>query len=321
MNSDTPEPLLSLEETSALLDAMRSGTEGAAAVDELDLASPERPLRHALASADACARLIAQVVDKILLRTTGHPSSTEELPAEITPYKMVRSAIPHGSAVVRLTALDGSVGLLILGPTLAAFILDRRMGAPLTPDSAITPRTELSSLDRRLLVPVSNAISEEFSKLWCADSAVLKTSEVLAQGADLPTLAQFEPLLQITLRVVPAGQAGDQVIFALSSGLVVLSKGARAEQPRALRPKAADRQKLELAINQANVEAIAVLGETPSTIREVLALSIGDVIRLEGAPTQPIDVRSGDKVVLRGTPVIRHGNLAIQVSQIGESQP
>jgi flagellar motor switch protein FliM len=321
MNSETPEPLLSLEETSALLDAMRSGSEGDVAVDELDLASPERPLRHALATADACARLIGQAVDKLLLRTTGHPSSTEELPAEITPYKMVRGGIPHGSAVVRLSAPDGSVGLLILGPMLVAFILDRRMGAPLTPDSSITPRTELSALDRRLLAPVSNAVAEEFSKLWCADAAGLQTSEVLAQGADLPALAQFEPMLQITLRVVPAGQAGDQVIFALSSGLVVLAKGTRAELPRALRPRAADRQKLEIAINQANVEAIAVLGETRSTIRDVLALRVGDIVRLEGSPTQPIDVRSGDKIVLRGTPVVRHGNLAIHVSQLGAIQP
>src|SRR5882672_2340120 len=97
--SENPEPLLSAEETSALLDAMRSGSEGTP-VDSFDLASPERPLRDALSTADACARTMAEAVDKLVLRATGCSSATEELPAEITPYKVIRSSLPQGAAVL-----------------------------------------------------------------------------------------------------------------------------------------------------------------------------------------------------------------------------
>src|SRR5690348_7101285 len=94
------EPLLSPDETSALLDAMRPKADAAASAEPADLGSPERPLRDALANADACARAMAASMDRLMLRVTGCSSFTEELPAEIAPYKVIRNSIPQGAAVV-----------------------------------------------------------------------------------------------------------------------------------------------------------------------------------------------------------------------------
>jgi flagellar motor switch protein FliM len=318
MSLEGTEPLLSLEETNALLDAMRSGSEGTSTVETRDLTTAERPLRDALGTADSCARALAEAIDKLMLRASGCSSSTEELPAEIIPYKVVRSAIPQGSAIVPFRGGDGSLGVMTIGAQLVAFILDRRMGAPLGRDLPSEPRTMLSLLDRRLLEPFAFSVVELFAKHWCDDAHAFPAGPVLSQAADLPILPQFEPLLQLVFRVTPTGVAGDQVILALSSGIVSRSKspGSRPIEVVQAAPSLADRKRMAEAIRGTDVDAVAILGQHHSTVRELLALTMGDVLRLESTPEEPLEVRVGDKTVFRGMPVVRRGNLSVQISSL-----
>ena len=74
---------------------------------------------------------------------------------------------------------------------------------------------------------------------------------------------------------------------------------------------------MEAAVRGTDLHAVAILGQVKSTVRALLSLQRGDVIRLENHPQEPIELRTGDKVLLRGVPLVRHGNLALQVSDIG----
>ena len=309
------EPLLSPEETSALLDAMRSGSD-LSTVEPLDLTSAERPLRDALGTADTVARAIAEALDKLVLRATGAPSSTEELPAEITPYKVVRSAIPQGAAIVPFRAADGSLGVLTLGPSLVSFVLDRRMGAPMT-NVAPEPRIQLSALDRRLIEPFAVSVVELFSKHWCDDAKAFPPGQVIAQPADLPMLPQFEPLLQIVFRVAPTGMSGDQIVLALSSGIVSRAKSSSHAKEPTSEPTELDRSRMTEAIGSTEVEAVAMLGSYTTTVREVLNLRAGDIVRLSTTPDEPLEVRVGDRAIFLGSPIVHHGNLAVQIQATG----
>jgi flagellar motor switch protein FliM len=313
--SEGHEPLLSPEETSALLDAMRSGSE-VDSVEPLDLTSAERPLRDALGTADTCARAIAEALDKLMLRQTGSPSSTEELPAEITPYKVVRSAIPQGAAIVPFRATDGSMGVMTLGPSLVAFVLDRRMGAPLNKEMPPEPRASLSLLDRRLLEPFAVSLVEVFGKHWCDDPKAFASSPVISQPADLPMLPQFEPLLQVVFRVAPTGLTGDQLVIAMTSGIVSRAKSKTLVRVPVSAPTEFDRSRMTAALGGTEVEAIVLLGDYVSTVREVLGLRIGDMVRLSTTPDEPLEVRVGDRSVFRGSPVVHHGNIAVQIQTI-----
>ncbi|MET0388836.1 MAG: FliM/FliN family flagellar motor switch protein [Polyangiales bacterium] len=315
MSVDGIEPLLSLEETNALLDAMRSGTEDTS-VEPLDLTSAERPLREALTTADNCARSLAEALDKLMLRTTGCSSSTEELPAEIVPYKVMRGAIPQGAAILPFRSNDGSPGVLTIGSALVSFILDRRMGAPLGRDLPSEPRSLLSPLDRRLLEPFASSVSELFAKHWCNDPKAFPNGNVLAQPADMPILPQFEPLLQLVFRVTPTGVAGDQITLALSSGIVSRARPASPTIEVKRLPNPVDRERMEAALRGTDVEVIALLGKQRATVREVLALRAGDVVRLENTPEEALDLRVGPRPVFRGTPLVQRGNLAMQVTQL-----
>jgi flagellar motor switch protein FliM len=318
--SEGAEPLLSLEETNALLDAMRSGTDDNGSVETLDLTSAERPLRDALGTADTCARSLAEALDKLMLRTTGCSSSTEELPAEIVPYKVVRGAIPQGAAIVPFRGADGSLGVMTIGGQLGSFILDRRMGAPLGKEIPGDPRTTLSLLDRRLLNPFAHAVVELFAKHWCDDAKAFPVGPVLAVAADLPMLPQFEPLLQLVFRVTPTGVAGDQIVLALSSGIVSRAKTVSQAVEIATVPSTIDRARMSEAIRGSDIDTVAILGRQQSTVRELLALRAGDILRLESTPDEPLEIRVGDRTVCRGMPVIRRGNMGVQISELARTQ-
>jgi flagellar motor switch/type III secretory pathway protein FliN len=101
-------------------------------------------------------------------------------------------------------------------------------------------------------------------------------------------------------------------MFALSVGAVRSS----IPKKKVIGPSATalDRTRMLECIRGARVRCTAVLGQTSSTIGHLLVLEAGDLLRLDGAPDQPIDIRVGDTTVLRGKPVLQHGNLAVQVS-------
>lgn len=312
--SDNNEPLLSVEETNALLDAMRSGGDSEAEVEGADLASPERPLRAALDRADGCSRSMAHAIDKLMIRMVGCSSTTEEQPSEIVPYKVIRGSIAQGSGVTTLSSQDGSLGLLVVSPALTAFLLDSRLGAPLAPDGGSGSRLELSPLDRRLLKPFVDALAETLGEAWCNDSEAFTAGEVCADTADVPMMGQFEPMLQLGLRVAANGLQSDQVWFALSVEAVRSS----VPKTKILGPSIneADRKKMVECLRGSAIRCTSVLGRTKATVGHVLSLEAGDLLRLDGSPEAPVDLCVRDTVVLRGKPVLKDGNLALQVLEI-----
>ncbi|MDH5671864.1 MAG: FliM/FliN family flagellar motor switch protein [Myxococcales bacterium] len=314
MSGDANEPLLSAEETTALLDALRVGMEGEEPVDEADLTSPERRLRDSLSKADGVSRILAEHTDRFFLRLANFSTSSEEQPAEIVPYKVVKNSIEPGSAVLSISTRGGSSALLVLGPLLVSFYLNRRLGAPLRLDEEekAPPRTELSTLDRRILLPLLVALVEAFAEPWCDDPKALTPEEILTDMTNLPALTQFEPMLQVSLRVALTPLISEQVMLALSAGAV--RDTLPRHKPRKHRSTPGDQERLCARLREAMVDMVAVLGQTDVTLRDVLMLRKGDIIRLDKAPEVPLELRIDDTTVALGAPVILHGNLAIEVS-------
>lgn len=320
MSNDGSEPLLSGEETDALLDAMREGASGASdkKVEGLDLTAAEPRLRGALIMADKASKQLEENFWRLMLRQLGCPTTLEPSPSEITPYSVLREAIAPGSAVATLSDKDGGCGLAIVGPELVSFILDRRLGAPvsLTADNDGAPapvRETLSNVDLRVFKLFMTELAEAFSAAWCS-SAVAIQVEKLVPLDELPALPQFEPLLRIPIRVTPSGAAPADVIFSLTAPMVSTTM---PEPPKLTAPPPTPSQKRQMKsrLNATDVTVAAYLGTQRSSVREILDLNVGDVLRLGGAPNEPVRVYSGGIVVMRGMPVVHHGNLAIEITE------
>lgn len=312
--SDLNDPLLSAAETDALLDAMRS-TSDESSVESADLGSPDRPLRQALGRADHCVQQMAPELRKALLRIANCSSGTEEQPAEIVPFTVFANAILPGSCIVTLRTHDDCIGLMVIAPQLCNFILERRLGAPLGEGaSRAVARSELSALDRRILRPLVVAMIEEVGRAWNGNTADFQLVKILKNATELPTFTQFEPLLRLGVRIVPTGGSGDELMFAFSAGAV---RATTPQEPTtkviAISPD--ERARMASRLSFAEVDLIAALGRAHITVGRLLDLSVGDVVRLDRIPNEPIEMQVEGTTKLLGLPVVQHGNLAIEVTQ------
>jgi len=317
------EPILSNEESSALLDAMHgdgSAGGGRRSVETADLTAPERHLRGALRRADRAVLNVARTLARHLLQSVGASVLVAEQPAEIAPFSLVTSTLGTGAVVAGL-ATSGSpfAGLVTVGPLLSAFYLDRRLGAPLQEEddrSEIHPREELSAVERRLAAPLVAHLVETFCKDWCGHGGALRAQPVLRNAEELPDHPGVEPVLRMTVRVT-FGAVSDEVVVCLSAGAV---RDTTGEDLSASGPTQAalpgDRMRLAAGLAHTPVDVIALLGAVQMNVRDVLELEVGDVVRLDTAPATPTPVRVDGITVLEGRPVVSHGNLAIEVSDV-----
>ncbi|HEY6877730.1 MAG TPA: FliM/FliN family flagellar motor switch protein [Polyangiales bacterium] len=320
------EPLLSSDETDALLQAMRNGAPGgSSSAKEVELGSADQRLRKSLSRADDVAREWAVEVRKIFRRMLGISASVRETTTDIVPYSVSQQAVAPGSCVCVLKAADGSPCFLLMGPGLTGFVLNRRLGGGT--DTSAAPvgedmREFLSPLDRRIVRPFCEEVLQAMCAIWGSDQVQLSIVELLGRPIDMPRLGQFEPLLRLPLTVNfgLATQANEELTLLFSGNSI--NSPHTEEAPAEAAPMASGDRALMLArLSFAELELVAVLGHAQSTVRNVLSLNVGDVLRLDEAPSSPLTVFIEGQKKMIGVPVVSHGNIAVEVTQMVRGEP
>lgn len=311
MSDETPdEPLLSTEETSALLDAMQEGAVEGPEAQDTELGSPEGPLRDAMGRADALLPTLAEAARHQLLRQTSLGVKAELLPSEIVPRDLFAGSLAPGALVYGLRVRGHFYGLLVLDPALARWILDRCMGAPPEDGAAAPAEAAFSPLDRRILRPFPRAVADVLGRAFLEEAEVeLEEDGASADGDDG---AGFEPMLRLGLRFTVGTTAAGEAAIALTAAAVGGSHAPQDDRRGAVQDA---RTQVAVRLAGAEVELVALLGETPSTVRALLGLKAGDVIRLDRTPEDPVVLRVEDVTVGQGLPIVHHGNLAIEVTE------
>jgi len=309
--------LLSAEETDALLSAMQE-SERSAPVEPIDLGSPERRVRGKLLQADRTSEALAHALGRAMLRHTETLSRVEVAPAEIIPFGTLVSSLLPTWSIARLETDDGAFALAIADDVLTSFILDRRLGAPLASFEAAgedrLTRAELSPVDRRVLGPVFVDVARSVADLGVGEPDALRLLDVLPNAHALPPTPELEPLLMMSFTIQPGSAAAGHLRVVLDASAARRLLPAQLEEPRQVSD--AERALIRERVMEADVEVVAVLGEALSTIGDVLALDVGDVVRLDAAPHSPVMLRTDDRVAFYGKPCVHHGNLAVRVTQV-----
>lgn len=320
MSENAYEPLLSNDETEALLQAMRSGGGPDNSAKEVELGSSEQRLRKSLLKADDVARDWSGEVRKILRRKLGLSAGVREANSDVVPYSVVAQSLAPGSGICVLKSGEGALGFLIMGPGLTNFVINRRLGGSLTKQEGVVeePRAFLSAVDRRIMRPFCDEALSAFVGTW-GDGLELTIADVIARPIDLPRLGQFEPLLRVSMSVSLDGDTHEELSVVLSGELLRAQTAVEEARPEPVRP--IDRTRMVARLSLAELELVAVLGHTDSTVRKVLSLSVGDVIRLEEAPSATLEVYVEGKKKMLGTPVVSHGNVAVEITEVLKGAP
>jgi flagellar motor switch protein FliN/FliY len=93
-----------------------------------------------------------------------------------------------------------------------------------------------------------------------------------------------------------------------------------ASPPAAVAPPSAGAATMRGAELLLDVELEASLrfGSREMALSELLALGPGDVVQLDRALNDPVDLIIGDKIVARGEVVLVNGNFGLQVTEVAE---
>ncbi len=312
MSFDLQEPLLSDDETLALLAAVRDATPKAEQTAEgIDLTSQDRRMQAALTHAERMEPTFHLDLKKLLRRTTGAVPTVRRTPSDVATLDEVSSTVPSGAGLAVLQTREGSIALLFVSPALAMTIVERRLGAPIDSSDGIG-RGALSSLDRAVLRSFVEQAVRSFGVAWCNQEDAFTVRDLVGVLDPEELGSRYEPVLRTRAFVALGNSLESEILVALTSS-AVRDTMPRERQGVVVVPTADDRNRIAARLAQAEVNVVAHLGSMRSTVRAVLALAVGDVLRLEHVPDQPIDVRVGGITKMRGMPVVDHGNLAVRI--------
>lgn len=291
---------LSAEESEALLDAIRTGAAGDGARSAA-LGSADEPLRRATRRADESILVLETALAGALVRSGEVPASMEHEPSSVLTYETLAGALDKAAAVWLFHAGDAKapLGVVVVGATLAAALVERRLGAP----SGVAPRAlerAPSAIERRVLEPLARELVGSTAHTFLGPETELA---LVPFRPELEPVSRFAPCLRLAVRTsLRSGVQSEVLVAFFANALTPPSVGLAEARPRVM-----------AAVSAVEVVAIAVLGSCRSTVRDLLALSAGSVLRLDAAPERPIELRVDGVPVLRGMPVVKDGNMAIEV--------
>jgi flagellar motor switch protein FliM len=223
----------------------------------------------------------------------------------------------------------GGHALLIIDQPLILRMLERTFGfeeVPKAPDAVDTgePRPSANDVQRARYSVIEEQVIRRVVHLF---GRAMETSwrpvlpltvrhlRIETNPENVPLGGPTDAILCSAFKV-NLGSSEGTVRCAIPMGLLELYKPRLAASGGAA-PQASSaeqwRHQLTESVRAVEVDVVAELGRVRSTLRKLLALKVGDVLRLDQAPGQPVVVSIGGVAKYRAQPTVRDGNLAVEL--------
>jgi flagellar motor switch protein FliN/FliY len=217
------------------------------------------------------------------------PATSDLVPGAPQPPALVNAADWAGGALSPLTGNNqGSVGVLV-GEELVKVLAESPMG-PLELGAAVQP-----SLD--------------------AAATALGTTAGAGQTLDAAGVAEAIAAADITVPLVSGGATVAVLVLTNPAPEVAAPVGQATIGHGAPKVGATARPGIEL-LHGVAMDVTVELGRTRLSVRELLALTPGDVIELDRAAGSPADLLVNGRLIARGEVVVVDENFALRVTEI-----
>lgn len=286
-------------------------------VKEYDFRQPERLSKEQTRTLqllqESFARL-AGVAISAALRTNVQVNLTS---LEQIPYEGYTARSPDQAIfnIVRLDPLGGNM-IIEFDLDLGFSMLDRLAGG-----AGAGPRPlehEVTDIELALLGRLTRSVLTSFRDAWAnvaelepqmENTVLLPMFAQIALPSDIVSLASFE---------VHMGEASGQLRVCLPFSTlepVVDNLNAQVWFSRAPRADQADSEaQVTSSLARVGVPVAVELGATTITIRDLLDLRVGDVVRLDSRPELPVDLLVNGRVKYVGIPGRLRSRLALKIS-------
>ncbi len=323
--------VLSQSEIDALLSALSDGSVDADLLKEEELKSKvkvydfRRPNKF---SKDQIHTM--QVIYENYARTLGTylsgqlriPLQVELLSVEQLTYEEFIRSIPNPTIlnIFALYPLHGSA-IMEINPNLGFAFLDRLLGGP---GYAPSKARALTEIEQTVIERLSQRMLDYLEEPW---GSIIQIEPSLERVETNPQFTQLVQPTEIMIIVSLETRMGDVmgminicipflVLEPILDKLNVHYYYSTAAQERSPANIAAIRNKLE----NTTIPIKVVMGKTVITVRDLLALSVGDVIPLNRNISEELDIVIGNSAKFLGKPGVFANRMAIQVTGIVEEE-
>ncbi|MDD4627352.1 MAG: flagellar motor switch protein FliM [Syntrophomonas sp.] len=323
--------VLSQSEIDALLSALSDGSVDADLLKEEELKSKikiydfRRPNKF---SKDQIHTL--QVIYENYARTLGTylsgqlrvPLQVELLSVEQLTYEEFIRSIPNPTIlnIFSLYPLHGSA-IMEINPNLGFAFLDRLLGGP---GYAPSKARALTEIEQTVIERLSQRMLDYLQEPW---GSIIQLEPSLDRVETNPQFTQLVQPTEIMIIVSLETRMGDVmgminicipflVLESILDKLNVHYYYSTAAQERSPANIAAIRSKLE----NTTIPIKVVMGKTIITVRDLLSLSVGDVIPLNRNISEELDIVIGNSAKFLGKPGVFANRMAIQITDIVEEE-
>lgn len=333
MTPNGPDDTISPLELAALAESMQdthavrmhSGAEdGGPVVLRYDLIGAAASPRHSLPGLDLIHERYARSLGKELERETRTQSRVVAERPLVLKFAEVYAALkPPTCLVVVEIAGIGTTGLLVIDPKLFFFVHEVLLGGDgqspdlleesvaLLDQRGFTPPEERTL--RELVEHVSNA--QRFGWRDVLPSVRLKYIRAQVDPRHAAILNPGDMVLESPLSVELGSVSGAIRLLIPLTALRPLEKQlTKTVVDSGSEPEDGWQERISELLQQAPVEVVAELGRTTMTLRQLLELGVGDLLRLGNDPASPIRLQVEGMVKYEGLPSVYQGNYAVRVS-------
>jgi len=318
--------ILSQSEIDSLLQALSSGEvdvqeikedEGSKKVKKYDFRNPQKIAKDQLRTLEIIHENFARLLQTFLSGYLRAPVQASILTVDQYAYSEFSNAIsnPAFLSIINFDPLNGQI-LIDVSTNIVFATIDRLLGGDGEEIPEIRGFTEIEiSLLKKTMIKTMDLIKEAWENVIELDPKLEKI-EVNSQFAQI--VPPNETIALVTLNISIGSVEGmmnvcipylvlEPILDKLSTKYWFSStkKTITKEEMKAIRQRMLDTK----------VPIKAELGSTNITIRELLNLQSGDVIRLDES-NNLIDLRIGSKVKFYGTPGVSNNRMAVKIVKV-----
>lgn len=244
----------------------------------------------------------------------------EILSVEQVTYEEFIRSIPSTTVlnIFTMYPLEGNA-IMEINPNLAFAFMDRMMGGPGLPPEKIRGLTEI---ELTVMQRLSQRMLDFMVEPW---ESIVEMDPFVERIETNPQFTQLVSPTEVMMIISMETKMGDvlgminlcipylvlePIIGKLSVHYYYSTVGKTATEE--------DMQAMQMSLEDAYVPVRAVLGRTVITVKDLLDISVGDVIPLDTSVREAVDIEVGHSTKFVGRPGISGSRLAVQITGVIE---
>ncbi|WP_427338653.1 flagellar motor switch protein FliM [Caloranaerobacter sp. DY30410] len=319
--------VLSQSEIDALLKALTSGEVDVKEIKEeakekkvkkYDFRNPQKIAKDQMRTLGIIHDKLARLLQTFLSGYLRAPINVEVLTIDQYVFSEFSNAIsnPAFLSIINFNPLSGQI-ILDISPNIAYAVIDRLLGGN---GSNIELNRSFTEIELVLLKQVFYRIQDIITQAWDNILELKPSLEKIETNSQfIQIISPSETIVLITLNIKIGETEGMANICIPYLTIEPILNKLSTKLWYSTNNKDIDSTEIEIVkkrIKKVKVPLIVEIGSTMITVKDLLDLRVGDVIKLNKTRDSELEVKVGSKTKFYGVPGVKNNKMAVKITRV-----